>query len=162
MMQDGVALFHANHGNLGSSGTYDATRLGAARTLLRKQTAVGGGYLSLVPRYLIVPAEREQASRSSWPPRRASSRPRRRRTRCPVGSGISDSSSSPAGRRGRLSRRRQRQIDTVELGLLEGNVDGPMLEQERSFVVDVQRWKVRHVFAPKFLDWRGVVKQPVT
>ena len=51
-MQDSVALFDATHGNLGSAAAFDAATLGAARTLLRKQTAVGGGYLSLVPRYL--------------------------------------------------------------------------------------------------------------
>ena len=61
-MQDSVACFHTSHNNLGTSATYDAAALGAARTLLRKQQALGGGYLSLVPRFLIVPAEREQQS----------------------------------------------------------------------------------------------------
>src|SRR5690606_33606951 len=42
--------------------SFDAAALSAGRLLLRKMTAVGGGLLSLVPRYLIVPAELETAA----------------------------------------------------------------------------------------------------
>jgi hypothetical protein len=48
------------------------------------------------------------------------------------------------------------------LGLLEENMDGPVIQSERGFTIDTQKYKVRHVFAPKFLDWRGIVKQPIT
>jgi len=40
--------------------------------------------------------------------------------------------------------------------------DVPTIETERTFHIDIQRYKVRHVFAPKLLDWRGIVKRPVS
>jgi hypothetical protein len=161
-MQDTVALFHANHGNLGSSAAYDATVLGAARTLLRKQTAVGAGYLSLVPRFLIVPAEREQQSELLLA---AASRTLTTAATDVVPGWIGDLRLvvEPTLANGAVYLAASpEQIDTLELGLLEGNEDGPTLETERTFVVDTQRYKVRHVFCPKFLDWRGIVKQPIT
>jgi len=54
------------------------------------------------------------------------------------------------------------QIDTLELGLLTENVDGPALVEERAFISDILRWRVRHVFGAKFLDWRGAVKMPIS
>lgn len=54
------------------------------------------------------------------------------------------------------------QIDTVELGLLEENMNGPMIQEDREFVRDIIRWKCRHVFGPKVLDWRGLVKMPIS
>ncbi|MGH8698097.1 MAG: prohead protease/major capsid protein fusion protein [Burkholderiales bacterium] len=162
-MQDSVALFHATHGNLGTTGTYDAALLGAARTLLRKQTALGGGYLSLVPRFLIVPAEREQASEVLLAAA----------TRTITTAPSSDTVPSWIGDLRLVVEPRLAngavylaadppQIDTCELGLLEANQDGPTVETEREFIVDTQRYKVRHVFAAKFLDWRGIVKQPLS
>lgn len=161
-MQDSVALFHATHLNLTSAGTFDAALLGAARTLLRKQTAVGGGYLSLVPRFLVVPAERETAAEMllaaatrqtvaaaelpppDWVARlRLVVEPRLANTAAYL---FADTA----------------QVDTVELGLLTENMDGPALFEEREFIRDVQRWKVRHVFGAKFLDWRGAVKMPIS
>jgi hypothetical protein len=38
-----------------STGAFDAALLGAGRTLLRQQTALGGGQLALAPRFLVVP-----------------------------------------------------------------------------------------------------------
>jgi hypothetical protein len=162
-MQDGTVLFHtANHANLGSSGAFDATRLGAARTLLRKQTAVGGGYLSLVPRFLIVPAEREDAAE---------------RLIAAAGRMVVDEAANVVTAwiggltlviEPRLAdgafylAADSSQIDTLELGLLAGNEEGPAIETEQGFTIDMTRYKARHVFAAKFLDWRGIVKQPVS
>jgi phage major head subunit gpT-like protein len=160
-MQDSVALFDAAHGNLGTSNPFDATRLAEARTLLRKQQPLGGGYLALSPRFLIVPPEREdQAERlialagraiitmdvdavSDWIGR----------LKLVVEPRLSDGAVYLAAS--------SDQIDTVELGLLTENVDGPMITQDTEFIRDIVRWKVRHVFGAKVLDWRGIVKQPV-
>lgn len=161
-MQDGVALFHVDHGNIAASGPVDAAALGAARTLLRKQKAVGGGYLALVPRFWIVPPEYEttaeillaaatrvktattEADRPDWIARlELVVEPR-----LPVGTHYLAAD--------------QGQIDTVELGLLEENMAGPIIEQEEEFRRDVANWKVRHVFGAKVLDWRGLVKMPVS
>ena len=63
---------------------------------------------------------------------------------------------------GRLLFSDSAQIDTLELGLLEENMAGPSLFQEQGFTVDTIKWKIRHVFGAKFLDWRGCVRMPVT
>jgi hypothetical protein len=54
------------------------------------------------------------------------------------------------------------QIDTVELGLLEENMGGPHIETEQGFDRDESRWKIRHTAGAKALDWRGMVKMPIT
>lgn len=164
-MQDTVALFHADHGNLGTSGAFDAAILGAARALLRKQTAVGGGYLSLVPRYLIVPVEKEQAAevllaqatRSVMTVDAAAAAPQWiAQLELVVEPRLAATAIYLAADTS--------QIDTCELGLLEENFSGPSVTEDRSeeFRRDVFSWKVKHVIGAKFLDWRGIIKQPVT
>jgi hypothetical protein len=37
-----------------------------------------------------------------------------------------------------------------------------VIEQEEEFRRDVARWKVKHVAGAKALDWRGLVKLPIT
>lgn len=159
-MQDTVALWHSTHGNDGgAAAAFDAARLGTGRSLLRKMTALGGGYMSLVPRYLIVPSEREHTAETllaaaaraittvdDSTPRWISSlelvvEPRLANTAVYL---AADSS----------------QIDHCELGLLEENFGGPTITEDRSeeFRSDVFSWKVRHVFGAKFLDWRGIVR----
>lgn len=59
---DGVALFHASHGNLGV-GALAASTLNGARTALRRQTALGSGdRLRTKPRYLVVPLDLEETA----------------------------------------------------------------------------------------------------
>ncbi|MET4309001.1 HK97 family phage prohead protease [Bradyrhizobium sp. RT4b] len=60
-MSDNVTLFHATHGNVGTAGVPSETTLSEARLLMRNQTGPGGGLISVVPRYLIVPSELETA-----------------------------------------------------------------------------------------------------
>ena len=162
-MQDTIALFHATHGNLGTSGAFDATLLGAARTMLRKQTALGGGFLSLVPRFLIIPAERETAAEMIVAAATRS-------VATTVDSAPQWIANLEIVVEPRLANTAvylatdSAQIDTCELGLLEENVGGPVITEDRSeeFRRDVFSWKVRHVIGAKFLDWRGIVKQPIT
>jgi hypothetical protein len=37
-----------------------------------------------------------------------------------------------------------------------------MIQEDREFVRDAIRWKIRHVFGVKFLDWRGCVRMLFT
>jgi hypothetical protein len=123
---------------------------------------VGGGYLSLVPRFLLVPAEKETAAEQllaaatrqtvagptaitpEWVAQlQLVVEPRLAATAAYL---FADSA----------------QIDTLELGLLTENMDGPAILEDREFVRDVFRTKVRHVFGAKFLDWRGTVKMPIS
>lgn len=58
-MSDSVALFNAAHGNIGTGGAPSEATLSQARLLMRNQTGPGGGGISVVPRYLIVPSALE-------------------------------------------------------------------------------------------------------
>lgn len=61
-MSDSVALFNAAHGNVGTGGVPSETTLSEARLLMRNQTGPGGGGISVVPRYLIVPSALETSA----------------------------------------------------------------------------------------------------
>ena len=58
VIYDNVALFHANHGNLGALALSEST-LSVAITAMREQTSESGNPLNIVPGYLVVPAELE-------------------------------------------------------------------------------------------------------
>jgi HK97 family phage prohead protease len=159
-MQDGTNLFHANHANLVTAGAFDAALLGAGRTLLRKQTALGGGYLSLVPRFLLVPPEREIAAEALLA--NATRRVTVEKTTPEWIANLELVVEPRLANTAAFLAADSAQIDTVELGLLEENMSGPVIEQEEEFRRDVARWKVKHVAGAKALDWRGLVKLPIT
>jgi hypothetical protein len=159
-MQDGTVLFHSTHANLTSSGAFDAAQLGAGRALLRKQTALGGGYLSLVPRFLIVPAERETAAEVIL-----ANATRRTTAEKSTPEWIANLELVVEPRLANTAvylAADPSQIDTCELGLLDENMGGPVIEEEREFRIDAAHWKVRHVCGAAFLDWRGIVRMPVS
>jgi hypothetical protein len=163
-MQDSVALFHSgSHGNVtGAHAALDATALGEARSLMRMQEALGGGFMSLVPRFLIVAPSHEQAGEVLLA---ASSRVRfgtvdEATEGRPAWLSSLDLVVEPrlAGLDAAYLAAGNDQIDTIELGLLEANLNGPMIEQRQEFVIDIIAWKCRHVAGAKALDWRGLVK----
>jgi hypothetical protein len=41
-------------------------------------------------------------------------------------------------------------------------MSGPHLETEQGFDTDETRWKVRHTAGAKALDFRGLVKMPIS
>lgn len=60
---DSVALFNSAHGNVATPADLSSTALTAARVLMRKQTdATSGNPLDVVPKYLVVPVELEDAA----------------------------------------------------------------------------------------------------
>lgn len=162
VMQDGVSLFHADHGNLAASvAALDAAALASARVLLRRQTALGGGVLNLAPRFLLVSPEHEQAAEILLASAARSIAQGSENALIPawvanleliVEARLDDSAAflmtSPTS------------IDTLERAWLESD-GGPVIKEEESFNVDARTYKVRHVFASRWLDWRGVVKLPI-
>jgi capsid assembly protease len=59
-LPDGTALFHANHGNLGTAGAISTTTLAEGRKLMRLQTHVGAKRrVRIGPALILVPAEIE-------------------------------------------------------------------------------------------------------
>lgn len=161
-MQDGVTLFDAAHGNVAASASsIDADALGAARVLLRRQTAVGGGVLNLVPRYLLVAPEHEQAAETLLAAAARSLSQGSNNALVPawlaklelvVEARLDDGAfyvlTSPDS------------VDTFERAWLELD-NGPVITEEDGFNVDAKTYKVRHVFGGRWLDWRGAVKVPI-
>lgn len=162
-MQDTVALFHGDHGNLATSSTsLDAAALSKGRVLLRRQTAVGGGVLNLVPRFLLVAPEHEQAAETLLA---AASRSMSQgsdnelvaawlaKLELVVEARLTGTAAylmtSPES------------VDTYERAWLAAD-DGPVVAEEDGFTDDSKTFKVRHVFGGRWLDWRGAVKLPIS
>lgn len=159
-LNDAVALFHASHANLTSSGTaISVASLGVARKMIRKQKSIGGSYLNLEPAFLIVAPELEdvanQYTSANFVANQASNINNPKNTSLKViveprlsevNSGLTWFMSASPGR-----------IDTIEYAFLEG--EGELFtEQRRGFDVDGLETKVRMVFGAAPIDFRGLYK----
>lgn len=161
-LSDGKALFHADHGNLGTSGTALAlATLGAGRTAMRKQKGLAGELLNISPSYLIVPVALEQTAyqltSSNYVPAATSDvnefRQGGRTSVEPVVEPLLDDSSTSAW----YLAANNGQVDTVEYAFLDG-AEGPVIETEVGFEVDGISYKCREDFAAKAIDFRGLYK----
>lgn len=158
-MRDGDTLFHANHGNIGTSAALSVESLGEARALMRKQTGEAGiQVLNIAPRYLIVPSALETTAEQLL----ASL----------VDPSKSNDTANPSWIRSldlRVDARLDAtselawylaaspmQVDTIERGYLDGQAGVSITEQE-GFEKDGMAWKARLDFGTKALDWRGLV-----
>lgn len=172
-MQDAVVLFHsATHANVSATvGAISTATLGAARALLRKQTALGGGgYLNLTPRFLIVPAESETlaeqvlATASRHSVDTVASTGRKVESITPDWISKLQLVVEPRlnASYGFFVAASHDQIDHCELATLEPDGGQPVLDQEDGFSIDAVTYKVRHTFVAKFIDWKGIVRVPVS
>jgi len=162
-MQDTKTLFHADHANLATgTASLDAAGLSYARTLLRKQTAKGGGLLNLQPRYLIVPAELETAAETLLATSQRAAVQGSSGNVLPswIGGLIPVVEPRLAANAFYIAAAPE-QVDTLEVAGLASDRAAPVIEEHNEFVRDSQGWKVRHVVAAAFTDWRGIVKVPV-
>lgn len=158
-MSDGVALFHADHGNLaGTPAVITVASIGAGRAAMRIQKGLDGThFVNVQPRYLVVPAALETVADQF------------------VSTNLQADSVGNinvfAGRLQVISEPRldansatawylwadPAMIDTIEYAYLQGE-EGPQIETEEGFDVDGLKIKVRHNFGVKALDWRGMYK----
>jgi hypothetical protein len=162
-MGDGVALFHATHGNLGTGAgsALQMTALKAGRTAMRLQKGLQGEELNLAPNFLIVPATLEQDSyqltSSNYVPAKQGDvnefRQGGRTAVEPIVEPILDGVSTAEW----YLASSNSQIDTVEYCYLDG-AEGPVIESEVGFEVDGVTWKCRLDFAAKAVDHRGLYK----
>lgn len=161
-MADGVALFHATHGNLaGSGGAIAVATLDAGRSAMRQQTGLEGRLINLAPRFLLVPSAKEQTAyqytSSQFVPAKPADinefRAGGRTALEPIVEPRLDANSATAW----YLIADPAQIDTVEYCYLEGN-EGVYTETRVGFEVDGVELKVRHDFAAKAIDHRGVYK----
>jgi hypothetical protein len=155
-MADGVALFHANHGNLGS-GAIGVTGLDGMRAAMRIQKSLDGQFINVMPSFLIVPAAKEtlaqqytsadfvSAKSSDINPFKSALQvlvePRLDAVSTSVWYGAADPMT----------------IDTIEYCYLDGN-EGVYIETRTGFEVDGMEIKARLDFAAKAIDHRGLYK----
>lgn len=159
-MQDGIALFHASHGNLAASGAaISTTSLGVARAAMARQKdeAGIGTAVGVEPKFLLVPPELRdlaiQIITSERVPGDAGQIANPVRGMATV---ISDSrltgtawylASDPS------------MVDTIEVDYLDG-VEEPFLDQKDGWDTDGTEYKVRIDAGVKALHWRGLYKNP--
>lgn len=162
-LADGVPLFDASRGNLGTGAgsALQLSSLAAMRTAMRLQTGLQAEELNLTPQYLIVPAALEQTgyqlTSANYVPAKFSDvnefRAGGRSAIEVVVEPVLDSVSSVEWYAAADSNR----IDTVEYCYLEG-ADGPVIESKMGFDVDGLTMKCRLDFAAKAIDFRGLYK----
>ncbi len=168
-LADGGALFNATavttaggHANLTSSGTaIDAASLAIGRTAMRRQKGLQSEELNIAPKYLIVPATKEQlayqyTSSNYVPATQANTNEFRTGGRTalePVVEAVLDATSTTAW----YLAADNSQVDTVEFCHLQG-ANGPVIESEMGFEIDGISFKCRLDFAAKAIDFRGLYK----
>jgi hypothetical protein len=165
-MNDGVALFHADHSNIetvsANIGVVDTDNLSSGRTGMRLQTGLQGETLDLMPKFLVVPVAQETETdiilRSTALPSDDKSsgvyNPWANRL-IPIAEPRLDAVSSVAW----YLFADPNQIDTIEVAYLNGN-EAPYLEQSNLFERDAIGYKVRHVFGCGVMDSRGIWYNP--
>lgn len=149
-MSDGLAVFHATHGNTASAAATIADDLDAARTAMRRKTGLSGAPIDVAPRFVLVPPELETDMQKALAAIQATSsgdfnpfshltlvvEPRlTSQTRWFV---VAD----PAT------------VDGLEFAYLEG-APGPQIETRAGFEVDGTQIKVRLDFGCGWADHRG-------
>ncbi|MGQ7957677.1 prohead protease/major capsid protein fusion protein [Pseudomonas sp. SP16.1] len=153
---DGVAVFHADHGNLaGSAGAINTTTLAAARAAMRKQKSKAGHFLNLGPQYLVVGPDKEleafQFTSSNYVPAKNADINDSRNTSLTV---IVDARIT--GNQWYLYAA-PGMVDTFEYAYLEGE-QGVFTETREGFEVDGMEIKARLVFGAAWIDYRGAYK----
>jgi hypothetical protein len=157
-MADGNALFSSAHGNLAGAGAaISDTSLGAARAAMRKQTGAQGRILNITPDVLIVgpdkEAEANKYTSAQFVAAKAADINPNFNTTLEV---VVDARIT--GNQWFMATRPTR-VDTIEYTYLEDEEE-IFTEQRTGFEVDGLETKVRHVFAAKAIDWRGLYKNP--
>lgn len=158
---DGVALFHATHGNLGSA-ALDAASLAARRLAMLKQTEAGSNdQLGIPAKHLWVPPDLEEAAFNLF----------RRQT-----NNDTDFVESlqmmvhPVWYWGDANdwaiTADPNEIPTVEVGFLDGNEEPELFVQDSPtqgslFSNDLITYKLRHIYGGNVLEFRGMDKSVV-
>jgi len=150
-MSDGLALFHADHGNLADTGAAPAeATLSAARLAMRTQTGLTNEHIAVTPRFLLVPPALETTAEKLLSQIQAAKT-----------ADVNPFASLVLIVEPRLTDAARwyvvadpAQVDGLEYCYLEGE-PGPQIEQEVNFDSDGLRVKVRLDFGAGFVDHRG-------
>ncbi len=151
-MNDGKALFHADHGNKAASGgaIADAT-LSAARLAMRSQTGLSGQRISATPKYLLVPPAQETTA-EKWLATIAAAKAADVNPFSGSLSLVVEPRLSSATRW--YVAADATEIDGLEYAYLAGG-EGPQVESKSGWDVDGVEVRVILDFGAGFIDWRG-------
>lgn len=157
-MQDGTALFHADHGNLaGTGGTMTVATLDAARQGMRLQKGLDGKTpINTAPKYLLVPASLETLAEQLV---------------AQISPIVADDVNPFMGKLQVIVEPRldatsttayylvsdYNVIDTLEYAHLE-ETQGPEFFMKEGWAVDGIEFKIRDDFGAGVIDWRGFYK----
>lgn len=163
-MADGVALFHATHGNLGAAAALaDAldpakdNPLAGMRKAMRLQKGLDGRYISVSPQFLIVPPSLEEVALKATNAAIIAAKG--------IDLNVSGVSLTPiieprledASATAWFGAAAPGVIDTIEYAYLEGH-EGVYTETKAGWEVDGMQIKCRHIFGAKAIDHRGLFK----
>ena len=160
VMSDGVALFHATHGNLGTAAQITDASLAAAMQAFATRKGPEARPISIRPRYIIVPpGPREIEARrvlAQTTPNNAAG--------VNVYAGALEIIVEPrlipaAGQHPWFLAADPARVDTIDYAFLEGQ-EGVYTETRAGFEVDGVEHKARHDFGAGAMDWRGLYKNP--
>ncbi len=166
VMSDGVALFHADHGNLetvsGNKGVVNSDKLSAARVGMRTQTGIGGSTLDLTPSFLLVPVAQETSAdvllqSAALPTADMSSgvkNPWAGKLQ-PIAEPRLDVASAKAW----YTVADPNQIDTMEVAFLDGQSE-PTVEEHAEYKNDSINFKGMIIYGVGCMDHRGFRKNP--
>jgi len=160
-LNDGVALFHASHGNLITGATgLTVTSLAEPRAMMRRQKGLNSAApINIVPRYLIVPAAMEttaeQLLASVVDPSKTNDTVNPEFIR-----GLTlvvDSRLDEVDEQDCYLAANPAQVDTITRAYL-ANTPRPYYEMREGWEVDGMQVKARMEFAAVPVDYRGLVK----
>ncbi|GAB4227825.1 MAG: hypothetical protein Kow0032_07370 [Methyloligellaceae bacterium] len=158
-LADGVALFHGDHNNLGNASVIDEDALSAALEAMTQQKDLDGEeYIDARPRFILVPpGQRSIEARKSI----AATTPAKSDDVNPF-TGSFEIVEEPrlfvtGGPQPWFLAADPNLVDTVEYAHLEGQME-PFMDQRAGFEVDGVEFKIRHDFAAKALEYRGLYK----
>lgn len=151
-MSDGIALFHASHGNLGSAGEIAEGTLSELRQKMRDQK-VDGAFVNLEPKFLITGTAKEGVARqylsTEVVPTAASAARTMMHLQPIVDPNISGNKYFVVGD--------PMNGATVEVGFFQG-MTGPIVETKQDFEKDGICHKIKHLVAAKSAGYRNMAK----
>lgn len=158
-MADGIALFHADHGNLsGAAAAPSVATIDTAKVAMAKQRDPDliATALNIRPKFLLVPVEYEGTAlvtmQSEFNPANTQRVPNHVRGLAEV---ISDARLSIHSATRWYMAADPNAVDTIEVSYLNGDAE-PKVEQQPGWDVDGMSFKVRIDAAVKALDYRGL------
>lgn len=161
VIYDGLALFHATHGNLGSA-ALDATSLAARRLAMLQQTEAGSAdRIGIGPKFLWVPSNLEQTGVDLFNRNTNNDKTFIQTLSLQVmpvwyWTDATDWALSAD----------PNDIPTLELGFLDGQQEPAIFVQDSPtsgsmFSNDVLTWKIRHIYGAAVEEFRGLDKSAV-